>query len=207
VRDTEKISESTVRRLSAYFRALSDLLAEGRVTTSSYDIAQRAGVTSAQLRKDLSFFGHFGKRGTGYRVEALHEEIRAILGLNRRWRVAVVGAGNLAHALSEYREFRRQGFEIVAVFDVDPGKIGQEWDGVRVEPLTRFDAVARERGVDMGVITTPAAAAQEVADLMVAAGVRGILNFASVKLQVPATVSLRHVDMAIELESLSFALK
>lgn len=207
MRDTEKISESTVRRLSAYFRALSDLLVEGRVTTSSYDIAQRAGVTSAQLRKDLSFFGHFGKRGTGYRVAALHEELRAILGLNRRWRVAVVGAGNLAHALSEYREFRRQGFEIVAVFDVDPAKIGQEWDGVRVEPLERFTELARERGVEMGVITTPAAAAQEVADLMVASGVRGILNFASVKLEVPDNVSLRHVDMAIELESLSFALK
>ena len=164
-------------------------MAAGRETASSYEIAHVSGTTSPQLRKDLSLFGNFGKRGTGYRVAALHDELKAILGLNRRWRVAVVGAGNLAHALSEYREFRRQGFEIVAVFDVDPKRIGQEWDGVVVRHLDEF------------------AAAQDVADRMVAAGILGILNFASVKLTVPDHVTLRNVDMAIELESLSFALK
>lgn len=203
----EKISDSTVRRLSGYYRALTEMLDAGQQTASSYDIAHRSGVTSAQLRKDLSCFGHFGKRGTGYRVTALHDEIRAILGLNRRWRVAVAGAGNLAHALTSYREFDRQGFEIVSIFDVDPAKIGRPWGPITVEPLDRLGPRVRELGVAMGIITTPAAAAQEVADRMVAAGIQGILNFASTKLTVPAGVQLRNVDMAIELETLSFALK
>jgi redox-sensing transcriptional repressor len=207
VRDNEKVSDSTIRRVSAYYRAVSDLLAAGRETASSYEIARMSGTTSPQLRKDLSNFGNFGTRGTGYRIAALHEELKAILGLNRRWRVAVVGAGNLAHALAEYREFRRQGFEIAAVFDVDPARIGQDWDGVVVRHLDEFLAAARAENFEMGVITTPAAAAQEVADRMVEAGIQGILNFASVKLTVPDHVTLRNVDMAIELESLSFALK
>jgi len=207
VRDNEKIPDSTIRRVSAYYRAVSDLVAAGQPTASSYEIARRSGATSPQFRKDLSLFGNFGKRGMGYRVAALHEELKAILGLNRRWRVAVVGAGNLAHALSEYREFRRQGFLIVAVFDVDPGRVGQEWNGVTVEHFDRFAIAARTGAFEMGVITTPAAAAQDVADRMVEAGILGILNFASVKLVVPDQVTLRNVDMAIEMESLSFALK
>ena len=204
---TSRISDSTVRRLSGYYRALSEMVEEGRETASSYDMAQRSGVTSAQVRKDLSFFGHFGKRGTGYQVAPLYEELKAILGLNRKWRVVVVGAGNLAHALSSYREFRRQGFEIVAIFDNSDKVVGQNWDGIRVDHVSRFLQTARELKFEMGVITTPASAAQEIADLMVQAGIEGILNFAPRKIVVPPTVSLRNVNMAIELESLSFALK
>ena len=207
MRDNEKVSDSTIRRISAYYRVISDLLAAGQQTASSYEIARRSGATSPQLRKDLSTFGNFGTRGLGYDMVALHEELRAILGLNRRWRVAVVGAGNLAHALAEYREFRRQGFEIVAIFDIDPNRIGQKWEDIEVQHFNEFPTSARTGQFDMGVITTPATAAQEVADRLVEAGIRGILNFASVKLTVPDQVTLRNVDMAIELESLSFSLK
>lgn len=201
-----KISDSSVRRLSGYFRALGEMATEGVETVSSYGLARRTGVTPAQVRKDLSIFGHFGKRGMGYRVAPLRDELRSILGLNRRWKVVVVGAGNLAQALTSYREFRRQGFEIVAIFDTDPKKVGQEWDGIPVLPMARFLEEARAHHFDVGVITTPAAAAQDVADLMVKAGVGGILNFAPQALRVPPEVSVRHVNMAIEFESLSFAL-
>lgn len=196
-----------MRRLSGYYRVLREMAEEDRETVSSYEMAHRSGATAAQVRKDLSFFGHFGKRGTGYPVRMLMEELRVILGLNRRWKVVLVGAGNLAHALSSYREFRRQGFEILALFDNDEQKIGQVWNDLRVEPMSRFLDRCREEAFDLGVITTPATAAQEVADLMIRAGITGILNFAPRKLTVPENVNLRNVNMAIELESLSFALK
>lgn len=202
-----RISDPTVRRLSGYYRILGDLRAAGEETVSSYGLARRAGVTPAQVRKDLSLFGHFGKRGTGYSVPHLEIEIRTILGLNRSWRVGLVGAGNLAHALVAYREFAREGFEIMAVFDNDPDKIGQDWNGMRVRSIDELlDAVDKER-IEIGIITTPAAAAADVADRLVRAGVRGILNFAPKKLFVPDHVNLRNVNLAIELESLSYALK
>jgi redox-sensing transcriptional repressor len=196
-----------VRRLSGYYRILGELRGEGEKTVSSFGLARRAGVTPAQVRKDLSFFGHFGKRGTGYGVATLEAEIKSILGLNRHWRVVLVGAGNLAHALFAYKEFEREGFEIRAVLDVDPVKIGQAWNGIHVERADRLFEVVRERNLEMGIITTPAAAAQKVADALVGAGIRGILNFAPRKLFVPDHVNLRNVNLAIELESLSFALK
>jgi len=208
LRDPEtRISDSTVRRLSGYYRVLGEMMEEGAETASSEEIARRGGITSAQVRKDLSFFGHFGKRGTGYAVEPLHDEIKSILGLNRRWKVALIGAGNLAHALSAYREFRRQGFEIVALFDSDPEKIGTKWDDVEVYPMSKLEEMAKEGAFEIGVITTPAASAQDVADQLVNAGISGILNFAPRKITVPEGVNLRNVNMAIEFESLSFALK
>lgn len=202
-----RISDSTVRRLSGYYRILGELAGKGESTVSSYGLAQRAGVTPAQVRKDLSVFGHFGKRGTGYGVPQLRDEIKEILGLNQRWTVVLVGAGNLAHALFAYKEFEREGFEIRAVLDNDPAKIGQTWGGLSVEPVDRLAAIVAERKPDIGIVTTPAAAAQEVADMLVEAGVTGILNFAPRKLFVPKHVHLRNVNLAIELESLSFALK
>jgi redox-sensing transcriptional repressor len=202
-----RISDPTVRRLSGYYRILGDLRAAGEETVSSYGLARRAGATPAQVRKDLSLFGHFGKRGTGYSVSQLEIEIRAILGLNQTWRVGLVGAGNLAHALVAYREFAREGFEIVAVFDNDPVKIGQDWNGMRVRSIDDLVAVVVEERIEIGIITTPAAAAAEVADRLVQAGVRGILNFAPRKLFVPEHVNLRNVNLAIELESISYALK
>ena len=205
--DGVRISDSTVRRLSGYYRILGGLLERGETTVSSYGLAERAGVTPAQVRKDLSLFGHFGKRGTGYGVAQLQSKVQSILGLNRRWMVCLVGAGNLAHALAAYKEFRREGFEIVAVLDNDPGKLGQKWNGLSVEPVEDLKSVVQSRKVNIGVITTPASAAQEVADLLVEAGVHGILNFAPRKLFVPEQIHLRNVNLAIELESLSFALK
>jgi redox-sensing transcriptional repressor len=202
-----RASEPSVRRLSAYYRVLAALQDENAETVSSYALARRAGVTPAQVRKDLSGFGQFGKRGTGYPVTALRREIQGILGLDRPWRMALAGAGNLAHALFAYKEFPAEGFHFLALFDRDPAKIGQPWNGLRVEPVERLVPVAREKAVEIGVITTPAAAAQEVCDLFVEGGVRGILNFAPRKLFVPGHVSLRNVNLAIELESLSFALK
>jgi redox-sensing transcriptional repressor len=202
-----RVSESTVRRLSGYYRILGQLREEEEATVSSFGLARRAGVTPAQVRKDLSFFGHFGKRGTGYSVSQLEGEIRCILGLDRRWRVCLVGAGNLAHALFAYKEFEREGFETRALLDNDPNKIGRKWDALTVEPVERLGEVVKERGLEIGIITTPAEAAQEVVDLLIEAGIRGILNFASRKLFVPEQVNLRNVNLAIELESLSFALK
>ena len=205
--DEVKISDSTVRRLSGYHRILGDLREEGETTVSSFGLARRAGVTPAQVRKDLSFFGQFGKRGTGYDVSQLETEIKSILGLDRRWRICLVGAGNLAHALFAYKEFEREGFEIRAILDNDPVKVGQAWGRLTVEPVERLGEVVKERELQIGVITTPAGAAQHVADLLVRAGILGILNFAPGKIFVPERVNLRSVNLTIELESLSFALK
>jgi len=201
-----RISESTVRRLSHYYRVLQEVDAEGKRLISSHRLAEREGITSAQVRKDLSYFGSFGRRGLGYHVPHLIEEIRSILGLDRRWRVAMVGAGNIGAALLAYRGFAGQGFDIVAVFDRDPARIGQRLGLLTVLDIAELPAVAAAQGFDMGVIATPIRAAQEVADALVAAGVRGILNFAPRKLFVPEHVALRTVDMTVEFESLSFAL-
>lgn len=200
------ISDSAVRRLSHYQRLLEDLEAAGVATVSSDDLAERGGMTSAQVRKDLSHFGSFGKRGLGYPVAELRARLREILGLDRRWRVALVGAGRLGSALFQYEGFRRQGFDVVAVFDVDARKIGLRWDGVAVDDVADLAAVVAEREVRMGIVTTPAAAAQEVADALVEAGVEAILNFAPRTLEVPAAVTLRDVNLVVELESLTFAL-
>lgn len=201
-----RISESTIRRLSHYDRVLEEVQAEGKRMISSHRLAEREGVTSAQVRKDLSMFGSFGRRGLGYNVERLREELRAILGLDRRWRVALVGAGNIGAALVAYRGFEKQGFDIAAVFDRDLSRRGPMLGGHRVRDIGELAAVARATPFDIGVVATPIHAAQEVADALVEAGVRGILNFAPRKLFVPRHVALRSVDMAIEFESLSFAI-
>lgn len=201
-----RISESTVRRLSHYYRVLEEVEAEGKRMISSHRLAEREGITSAQVRKDLSYFGSFGRRGLGYNVAHLRQEIRSILGLARRWRVAVVGAGNIGSALLAYRGFEAQGFDVVAVFDRDPARIGQKLGALEVQDIARLPAAAAHGGYDIGVIATPLRAAQDVADALVAAGVRGILNFAPRKLFIPAAVALRTVDMTMEFESLSFTL-
>jgi len=202
----EHISDSTVRRLSNYLRVLDELDREAEGLVSSQRLAEKSGVTPAQVRKDLSYFGSFGRRGLGYSVAHLKGEVRAILGLDRRWRVALVGAGNIGSALYAYKEFARQGFDIVAVFDDDKTRAGQPLGELVIQPMADFERVCRERGVEIGVIATPARDSQQIADLMVRVGLRGILNFAPRKLFVPPAVALRTVNMAIELESLSFTL-
>ncbi len=200
------ISDSTVRRLSHYYRVLGELEAEGRRVVSSHRLAESEGITSAQVRKDLSYFGSFGRRGLGYNVAHLRTEIRSILGLDRRWRVALVGAGHIGAALANYRGFERQGFDIVGVFDSDPARAGQTLAGQVVRPFAALTPATGEPDYDIGVIATPMSSAQEVADALVATGVRAILNFAPRKLQVPVHVVVSTVDMTMELEGLSFAL-
>lgn len=204
---SRKISESTVRRLSQYLRILEAREGRPRATVSSTDLAAEAGTTAAQVRKDLSLFGSFGKRGLGYAAGDLADRLRAILGLQRVWRVALVGAGRIGSALFEYADFRRRGFDIVAVLDVDRSKIGTQWSGaVEVEDVIALEAVLEREAVDVVILAVPAAAAQEVADRAVAAGVRGILNFAPLQLRVPEDVSVQDVNVVTELEALSFDL-
>jgi redox-sensing transcriptional repressor len=202
-----EISSSTVRRLATYYRVLNDLREAGEAVASSMVLAERSGVTPAQVRKDLSYFGHFGKRGLGYDIAHLAERIRSILGLDRRWRVGLVGAGNVGSALFSYEPFQSQGFDIVAIFDSDPDKVGRHWDGLIIHPIAEFAGVVRDTGIDIAVLAVPARVAQQVADLVVEAGIRAILNFAPCRLDTPSGVALRNVDMAAELESLSFALR
>lgn len=201
-----KIAESTVRRLSLYLRFLEEFEAEGRETVSSEALAARGGTTSAQVRKDLSFFGSFGKRGLGYAVPELVHELQEILGLRRSYRVAMIGAGKIGSALVQYRGFLQRGFEIVSIFDADSAKVGKAWNGLTVRDVKELDAELKRQPVDIAVIVTPGEAAQGVADRVVAAGVKAILNFAPVQLAVPDDVAVKTVNLALELETLSYAL-
>jgi redox-sensing transcriptional repressor len=201
-----KISESTVRRLSLYLGFLEEALAQGVTTMSSDELARRGGVTSAQVRKDLSFFGSFGKRGLGYTVPELVGRLREILGLKRAHRVVVVGAGRMGSALAHYPGFRERGFHMVAIYDRDPDKIGARWDGLVVRDARLIEADLRDAPSDIAIIVTPADAAQEAADRLIRGGIRAILNFAPVPLHVPPGVEVKTVNMALELETLSYAL-
>ena len=201
-----RIADSTVRRLSLYLRFLEESAQRGLVTISSDELARRGGTTSAQVRKDLSFFGSFGKRGLGYSVPELTESLREILGLRRDWQVIIVGAGKIGTALAQYRGFRQRGFHVKAVYDRDPKKIGTKWDELTVRDMEDIEHdIAKERP-DIVVLTTPGDEAQKVVDRLVKAGIRALLNFAPVQLQVPPDVTLKNVNMAMELEGLSFAL-
>jgi redox-sensing transcriptional repressor len=201
-----KIPEMTIRRLSIYTRCLQQLEEDGVKTVSSQDLAERFNLNSAQVRKDLAYFGEFGVRGIGYYVAGLKTELSRILGLDRDWPLALVGFGNLGSALFHYRGFTRQGFRIAVIFDDNPAKIGRSVDGV---PILSTHDMARElkaRGVQIGMVAVPADGAQAVTDQLVAAGVRAVLNFAPARLRVARDVRLKNVDLSIELESLSFYL-
>jgi redox-sensing transcriptional repressor len=202
----KKVSDPTIGRLSVYLRYLSALSDAGVRTVASGELASRCGTTAAQVRKDLSLFGTFGKRGLGYSVRDLEARIRSILGLEDRWPVALVGAGRIGAALFGYESFRRQGFAIEAVFDADPAKVGSVWNGLVVESDVRLEEVLATGRIRLAVVAVPAAAAQGVVDRLVRAGVRGILNFAPVTLDVPESVIVKSVDMAVEMERLSYAL-
>lgn len=202
----KKVSESTVGRLSIYLRLLTELQRDGVQTLSSEELAQRCGSTAAQVRKDLSSFGTFGKRGMGYSVDELVTALKSILGLERRWAVALIGAGRIGAALMGYRDFRKQGFDIAVVFDSDARKVGQTWGNAVVRADDEMEDVLRDEAIDIAIIAVPAEVAQSVVDRVVDAGVRAILNFAPTKLTVPAGVALKNVNMALELEGLSYAL-
>ena len=202
----KRIAESTVRRLSLYLRFLEDFEQRGLETISSDELARRGGTTSAQVRKDLSFFGSFGKRGLGYSVPELTRRIREIMGLGREWRVIIVGAGKIGAALAQYRGFFQRGFRIVAVYDSSPDKIGRAWDSHTVRDIRDLERDTAKDQPDIAVLTVPADAAQATLDRIVKAGIKAVLNFAPVQLQAPADVTVKSVNMAMELESLSFAL-
>jgi len=201
-----KIADSTVRRLSLYLRFLEEFEEQGMDTVSSEALAARGGTTSAQVRKDLSFFGSFGKRGLGYSVIELVQKLREILGLGRTYRVTVIGAGKIGSALVQYRGFRQRGFEIVSIFDADPRKIGTAWNGLTVRDARELESELKRHPVDIAVVVTPGDAAQAVTDRCVALGVKAILNFAPVQLTVPDDVVVKTVNLALELETLSYAL-
>jgi len=198
------IPEATVGRLPIYLRALVEMAEGGVPTVSSEHLAEAAGVNSAKVRKDLSRLGSYGTRGVGYDVAYLIHQIRRELGLTQHWPVVIAGVGNLGRALANYRGFVERGFRVAALIDVDPDKLGEEVNGVRVRPLEDLAEVAREHEALIGVVSTPASAAQEVADAMVAAGIRSILNFAPVAIAVPAGVRVRKVDLAVELQILTY---
>jgi len=202
-----RIAESTIRRLSLYLRFLEEFEEEGTATVSSEELAGRGATTAAQVRKDLSLFGSFGKRGMGYRVHELATKLRDILGLGRTYDVAVIGAGKVGSALAQYGGFATRGFHVRWVYDADPAKLGLGWDGLRVRDVSRMEDDLHDHGPDIAILATPGDVAQSLADRLVSLGVRAILNFAPVQLAVPADVAVKNVNMAIELETLSYALR
>jgi redox-sensing transcriptional repressor len=198
------IPEATVGRLPLYLQALAGLAAEGTSVASSEELAAAAGVTSAKVRKDLSHLGSYGTRGVGYDVAYLIHQIRRELGLTQDWSIAIVGIGNLGHALANYRGFGARGFRVAALVDVDPEKIGERVGDLEVVHIDALPGLVRKHRIAIGIIATPATAVQEVGDRLVAAGIRSILNFAPAPLAAPPGVSVRSVDLAVELQILAY---
>jgi redox-sensing transcriptional repressor len=198
------IPEATVGRLPVYLRGLVDIAESGAITVSSEALAGAAGVNSAKVRKDLSHLGSYGTRGVGYDVAYLIHQIRRELGLTQHWAIVIVGIGNLGHALANYKGFAERGFRVAALVDADPSKVGEVVGGIAVRRVEDLPELVAAEQIAIGVIATPAAVVQEVADLMVGAGIRSILNFAPAVIAVPAGVSVRKVDLAIELQILAF---
>ena len=198
------IPEATVSRLPLYLRALVDLAEQGTSTVSSEALAEAAGVNSAKVRKDFSHLGSYGTRGVGYDVAYLIHQIRRELGLTQHWSIVIAGIGNLGSALANYKGFAERGFEVAALVDADHAKIGERVGELVIEPIDELGRIVRAHDVAIGVIATPAAAVQDVTDRFVAAGIRSILNFAPATVTVPPGVSVRKVDLAVELQILAF---
>jgi redox-sensing transcriptional repressor len=200
----ETIPDPAVRRLSLYLRQLESFQRKNRRTISSKQLGESLGLTDAQVRKDLAYFGQFGHPGIGYKVEDLIGQLRRILGTDKTWNVMLVGAGNLGKALSAYRGFQPKGFQLVAVFDADPAKVGRRLGPFTIQGLADVPATVQKHAIKLAILAVPADNAQDVADQLVAAGVRGLLNFAPVSLTVPPDVAVSTVDVAVHLEQLSF---
>jgi redox-sensing transcriptional repressor len=201
---TNNIPDIVIGRLPIYLRALNRLASEGREITSSHELGERLGISSAQIRKDLSHFGGFGKQGTGYQISYLQEKLRQVLHVNREWQIALVGAGDLGTAIANYRGFGDRGFHIACVFDASPDKIGQEVGGFTVQPMEELEATIRAHGITLAMVAIPAAHAQAVADQLIAAGVRGILNYAPINLNVPENVRVQYIDPVVHLQRMTF---
>jgi redox-sensing transcriptional repressor len=203
-RSRRRIPEATVARLPVYLRILSDRFTDGVTSISSDGLAELAGVNAAKVRKDLSYLGSYGTRGVGYDVEFLNYQIHRELGLTHDWPVVIVGAGNLGQALAGYGGFGDRGFPVGGIVDIDDAKVGSVIGGVRVRHLSDLDEVVRSRAISIGVIATPGGAAQAAADALVAAGVTSVLNFAPIVISVPHSINVRKVDLAVELQILSY---
>lgn len=201
-----KIPEATVMRLSVYSRYLHQLMDEGVQTISSGEIATGVGVSSAQVRKDLAYFGEFGTRGVGYKVDELYGHLLKILGLDQKWNVIIIGAGKLGSALARYKGFLDRGFNISAILDVNEKAIGKRLADVEIEPLEVLNRRVNENKIDIGIVTVPASSAQDVTDKLIESGVKAILNFSPRVLKVPGNIILRNVDLSVNLEVLSFNL-
>ncbi len=201
---TEKIPDTTVTRLSIYYRALDKLKINGTETTSSERLSELVGFTAAQIRKDLAYFGQFGVPGRGYDVVSLQKEVAGVLGINRRWRCALVGVGHLGYALLAYKGFKQQGFDIVCAFDNDPDKIGKTWQGVPIYAMNEASEVMKKEKAEIGIIAVPAKAASGIVNIMSKSGIKSILSFVPHHTNLPEGVNCKHVDLAMELEWLSY---
>jgi redox-sensing transcriptional repressor len=204
--NAEKIPDIIIGRLPVYLRALQRMADKGIQTTSSQELGERVGISAAQIRKDISQFGEFGKQGTGYNIPFLLDKLRSILNVNRVWDVALVGAGDMGHALARYQGFLNRGFQIVMVFDSDATKIGQKAGSFVVQDTSELVEKVRAAGIKVAMLTVPAAAAQDVADKLVQAGVKAILNYAPISLNVPSDVKVQHIDPAIHLQRMTYYL-
>lgn len=202
-----EVPEVVVLRLPLYVRALGQLLAEGNAVVSSQLLGSRLQMTPAQIRKDLSYFGRFGKQGRGYNVLSLKDELRHILGLDQEWRACLVGVGRLGHAIINYPGFAPEGFRIVATFDSSAEQVGATVGGLRVQPMSELGRTVRERGITIGILAVPATQAQAVVDDMAAGGIRGILSYAPVAPQIPVGVVMRSIDPVLSLQSMTYHLR
>ncbi|MEW6028801.1 MAG: redox-sensing transcriptional repressor Rex [Chloroflexota bacterium] len=204
--NADKIPDIIIGRLPIYLRALQRMAENGLQTTSSQELGDRVGISAAQIRKDISQFGEFGKQGTGYSIPFLMDKLREILKVDRIWDVALVGAGDVGHALGRYQGFRNRGFRIAMVFDNDPAKIGNKVGEFVVEDTAGMVERIREAGIKVAMLTVPAASAQDVADQLVKAGVKAILNYAPISLNVPPGVYVQHTDPATHLQRMTYYL-
>lgn len=200
------IPDIVIGRLPIYLRALTYMAAEDKVTTSSHELGQRLGISSAQIRKDLSHFGEFGKQGTGYNIRYLIRQLRQILHLDHEWPVVLVGAGFLGHALAHYQGFKHRGFQINWVFDNDPEIIGQDMGGFPVQDLSELKETVAREVVQVAIVAVPASAAQEICDLLVEAGIKSILSYAPINLVAPPDVRVRYSDPVIQLQRMTYYL-
>ena len=202
-----EIPDVVIDRLPLYYRLLSRLDAEGRTVVSSQELGEELGVTPAQIRKDLSYFGRFGKQGRGYSVSRLLEELKAILGLDRRWKVVVVGVGRLGRAIASYPGFQGQGFDIIAMYDASTALVGTEIEGQRVRDVATLETELKKTAVDIGIVAVPGEFAQDVVDTLVDAGVHAILNYTPNRIQTPPGVEVRHINPVLFLQSMTYHLK
>lgn len=200
------IPDIVIGRLPIYLRSLTRLLEQGRQVTSSQELGERLGISAAQIRKDLSQFGEFGKQGTGYNIEFLTKKIQEILNVDRVWDVAVVGAGDVGNAVAHYGGFQHRGFRIAQIFDNDPKKIGTKMNEITVTDIADMEAEIHKSGIQVAMLTVPAAVAQEVTDTLVEAGVKAILNYAPVNLVVPQGVRVQYIDPAVHLQNMTYYL-